>query len=156
MAAVLLVALVGVLVRAPLERVPENTIKFAVGLLLTSFGIFWGGEGAGVSWPGSDLAILGILAFLAVASAVLVRLLRRERISALPGGGRRMRHVRAFGAFWWDFIVGDDWVVAVGVAAGLGLSALLAHRDIAAWWVLPAAVVVVLVVSLRRATRNSS
>jgi hypothetical protein len=67
-----------------------------------------------------------------------------------------MRHVRAFGAFWWDFIVGDDWVVAVGVAAGLGLSALLAHRDIAAWWVLPAAVVVVLVVSLRRATRNSS
>jgi uncharacterized membrane protein len=83
-AAVLLVAVFGIVVRGPLERVPENTIKFAVGLLLTSFGIFWGGEGAGVDWPGSDLAILAILAFLAVVSAVLVRLLRRERISALP------------------------------------------------------------------------
>ena len=65
-----------------------------------------------------------------------------------------MRHVRAFGAFWWDFIVGDDWVVAAGVAAGLGLTAFLANRDIAAWWVLPLAVVAVLVVSLRRATRS--
>jgi len=83
-AAVLAVAIVGVLVRAPLERVPENTIKFAVGLALTTFGIFWGGEGAGVSWPGSDLAILAILAFLAVVSFVLVRQLRRERIAALP------------------------------------------------------------------------
>ncbi|MGZ4379889.1 MAG: hypothetical protein ACXVZ2_00245 [Gaiellaceae bacterium] len=67
-----------------------------------------------------------------------------------------MTYIRRFGAFWWDFIVGDDWVVAAGVAAGLGLSALLAHRDIAAWWVLPVTVVLVLVVSLRRATRNSS
>ncbi len=83
-AAVVVVAAVGLLVRAPLERVPENTIKFAVGLALTSFGIFWGGEGAGVSWPGSDLAILGILAFLALVSAVLVRLLHRERVAALP------------------------------------------------------------------------
>jgi hypothetical protein len=66
-----------------------------------------------------------------------------------------MSHLRAFGAFWWDFIVGDDWVVAAGVAAGLGLTAFLAHRDIAAWWVLPVAVALVLVVSLRRATRSS-
>jgi uncharacterized membrane protein len=87
-AAVALVVAVGFVVRSPLERVPENTIKFAVGLLLTSFGIFWGGEGAGVEWPGSDLAILGILAFLALASAVLVRLLRRERIAALPTEAR--------------------------------------------------------------------
>ena len=65
-----------------------------------------------------------------------------------------MKHVRAVGAFWWDFIVGDDWVVAAGVAAALGLTAFLAHRDIAAWWVLPVAVVLVLAVSLRRATRR--
>ena len=83
-AAVLVVAGFGLLVRGPLERVPENTIKFAVGLLLTSFGVFWGGEGAGVSWPGEDLAILGILAFLALVSVVLVRQLRRVRIAALP------------------------------------------------------------------------
>ena len=66
-----------------------------------------------------------------------------------------MSHIKAFGVFWWDFVVGDDWVVAAGVAVGLGLTALLAHRDIAAWWVLPATVVLVLVVSLRRATRSS-
>ena len=81
-----LVVVVGIAVRAPLERVPENTIKFAVGLLLTSFGVFWGGEGAGVSWPGSDLAILAILAFLALLSFALVRQLRRQRLAGLPAG----------------------------------------------------------------------
>ncbi|HVN62826.1 MAG TPA: hypothetical protein VMT59_16360 [Gaiellaceae bacterium] len=67
-----------------------------------------------------------------------------------------MKHIRAFGAFWWNFIVGDDWRVAAGVAIGLGLTALLSHRGIAAWWVLPATVAVVLVVSLRRATRDTA
>ena len=85
-AAVALVVAVGVVVRAPLSRVPENTIKFVVGLLLTSFGIFWAGEGAGVSWPGSDAAMLGILAFLALVSFALVRQLRRKRLVALPAG----------------------------------------------------------------------
>jgi uncharacterized membrane protein len=85
-AAVLLVAVVGVLVRAPLERVPENTMKFTVGLLLTSFGIFWGGEGAGVSWPGSELAILGILGFLALVSLLLTHQLRRQRRAAVLAG----------------------------------------------------------------------
>jgi uncharacterized membrane protein len=84
--AVAVVVAVGFVVRGPLERVPENTIKFAVGLLLTSFGIFWGGEGAGVSWPGSDVAILGILAFLAIVSFALTRQLHRQRLSALPVG----------------------------------------------------------------------
>jgi uncharacterized membrane protein len=84
--AVVLVVAVGLVVRAPLERVPENTIKFAVGLLLTSFGIFWSGEGAGVDWPGEDLAIVGILAFLALASFAFVRRLRERRHAALPTG----------------------------------------------------------------------
>ena len=81
--AVVVVALGGVLLRSPLERVPENTVKFAVGLMLTSFGIFWGGEGAGVDWPGGDVAILAILAFMALASFGLVRQLRRRRRLAL-------------------------------------------------------------------------
>jgi uncharacterized membrane protein len=81
-AAVVVVIAVGFVVRGPLERVPENALKFVVGVMLTSFGIFWAGEGAGVDWPGSDLAILGIIAYLALVSLVLVRLLRRRRRAA--------------------------------------------------------------------------
>jgi uncharacterized membrane protein len=83
-AAVVVVVAVGLLVRGPLERVPENTLKYGVGLLLTSFGVFWGGEGAGVEWPGSDLAILGILAFLGLVSFTLTRVLRRRRVVLRP------------------------------------------------------------------------
>jgi uncharacterized membrane protein len=83
-AAVVVVVAVGLLVRGPLERVPENSLKFVVGLLLSSFGVFWSGEGLGVEWPGSDLAILGILAFLGLVSYVLVRELRRRRFLLRP------------------------------------------------------------------------
>jgi uncharacterized membrane protein len=85
-AAVVLVVVVGVLVRKPLERVPENTIKFAVGLLLTSFGIFWAAEGAGVDWPGDELSLLAVIAFVGALSFGLVRSLRRQRLSAAPAG----------------------------------------------------------------------
>jgi uncharacterized membrane protein len=78
-AAIVLVAGVGVLARAPLARVPENTMKFAVGVMLTTFGIFWGAEGAGANWPGQDAAILGVLAFVIAWSALLVALLKRRR-----------------------------------------------------------------------------
>jgi uncharacterized membrane protein len=77
-AAVVLVVAVGLVVHEPLTQVPENLLKFVVGLLLTSFGTFWSAEGAGVSWPGSDLAILGILAVLAVVSFAYVTLLKRQ------------------------------------------------------------------------------
>jgi uncharacterized membrane protein len=83
-AALALVVVAGVLARGPLERVPENTIKFAVGLLLTSFGCFWGAEGAGVHWPGAELSLLGVIAFIAATSFVLVRLLRRQRVALVP------------------------------------------------------------------------
>ena len=79
LAAFLIVVIVGVLVRAPLSRVPENTIKFTVGVLLTSFGIFWAGEGMGASWPGGDVALLGLVALVTLASFALVRLLEHER-----------------------------------------------------------------------------
>jgi uncharacterized membrane protein len=84
--AVVLVTVAGVLVRGPLERVPENTIKFAVGLLLTSFGCFWGAEGAGVDWPGDELSLLAVLGFLGLLSFVLVRVLRRQRLALRPSG----------------------------------------------------------------------
>jgi Ca2+/H+ antiporter, TMEM165/GDT1 family len=68
LAAFVLVLFAGIAVRQPLARVPENTLKFGVGLMLTSFGVFWTGEGLGVNWPGSDLAILGfVIVFLLIA-----------------------------------------------------------------------------------------
>jgi uncharacterized membrane protein len=79
-AAVVVVVAVGVVVRGPLERVPENSLKFVVGVLLTSFGIFWAAEGAGVEWPGADLAVLGIVGFLGLVSLLLTRQLRRGRL----------------------------------------------------------------------------
>jgi uncharacterized membrane protein len=78
-AALVLVAGVGVAVRAPLARVPENTLKFAVGVMLTTFGIFWSTEGAGGSWPGSDAALFGVLAFVIALSALFVAVLRRRK-----------------------------------------------------------------------------
>ena len=61
-----------------------------------------------------------------------------------------MKHVIAFGRFWWDFIIGDDWLAAAGVAVALAATAL-----VATWWILPPAVAIVLAVSLRRATAHS-
>ncbi|MDB4958618.1 MAG: hypothetical protein JWO36_6187 [Myxococcales bacterium] len=75
--ALALVAIVGAVVHQPLSRVPENTMKFAVGLMLSAFGIFWSVEGAGAVWPGADLSILGILAFLTAMSLGMVGVLRR-------------------------------------------------------------------------------
>lgn len=77
-AAVAVVAAIGVAARAPLARVPENAMKFAVGVALSSFGVFWVGEGAGVRWPGGDAAILAILAGVGVASLAIVAALRRD------------------------------------------------------------------------------
>ena len=62
-----------------------------------------------------------------------------------------MTHLAAFGRFWWDFVIGDDWTAAAGVAVAIGGTAVLAAADITAWWLLPVAVVVVLYASLRRA-----
>ena len=81
--AIVLVGAVGLAVRGPLSRVPENTLKYAVGLMLTSFGTFWAAEGAGVQWPASDIAILGLLVVYAVISFGLVSTLQRRRATAL-------------------------------------------------------------------------
>jgi hypothetical protein len=64
-----------------------------------------------------------------------------------------VKYLGAFGRFWWDFIVGDDWSVAAVIAVGLVLTYLLAHRGLNAWWLLPLAVAVVLAHSLWGAAR---
>jgi len=86
-AALVLVGGVGLLVHRPLSAVPENSMKFAVGLLLSTFGTFWAAEGAGADWPGGDAAILAILACYIAVSFGLVALLRQRRASEAAAGG---------------------------------------------------------------------
>ena len=80
LAAVVLVMIVGAVLHKPLTQIPENALKFAVGLLLTAFGLFWLGEGLGAQWPGADLALLPLLALLAAVSALTVALARRVSV----------------------------------------------------------------------------
>jgi uncharacterized membrane protein len=85
-AAVLAVAAAGMAIHAPLERVPENTLKFVVGVMLTSFGMFWGAEGAGAHWPGNDAALLAIVPATLLFALTLVAALRRRGSRAISGG----------------------------------------------------------------------
>ena len=79
LAAVVMVTVAGITLRAPLAKVPENSLKFSVGVLLTSFGLFWGAEGAGAHWPGADVALLGIIASVLVLALSAVAWLRNRR-----------------------------------------------------------------------------
>ena len=83
--ALLVVLGAGLALHRPLSQVPENTLKFAVGLMLSSFGTFWAAEGAGANWPGGDLSILGILALYSLASWMYVSWLRREKAARSSG-----------------------------------------------------------------------
>ncbi len=175
-AAVLLVALVGCAARAPLARVPENTLKFAVGVLLTSFGMFWGAEGAGADWPAGDAALLAIvpgvlLAALALSSPRMRAVARprrvvkragerdeRKRDEQLPRERREAPLVRRAASLVsgvWRFVAGDDSRTAIGVVLALALTALLAALGASAWWTMPVAVLWLLGLSIRREARSA-
>jgi Ca2+/H+ antiporter, TMEM165/GDT1 family len=81
-AACLLVAAIGLVVHRALAKVPENTLKFAVGVMLSAFGIFWTGEGLGIGWPGADLAIVAFAALFLALALVMVILVRRPGADA--------------------------------------------------------------------------
>ncbi len=191
LAAVILVAGAGFALRRPLARVPENTMKFVVGVMLASFGVFWGAEGAGAVWPGADLALLGIIPFVAGLSLLLVGVLRGRRAreaapammatadaviagvqtaaqvtgqgspvghtaivsDAEPAPASIGRRLAAFGAFWYDFIVGDDWRVTAGIVVAFALTAVLAGSGGPSWWLVPVAVLILLPFSLIRLVR---
>jgi hypothetical protein len=125
------------------------------------------------AWLLVAAAAVGVISLLLKArrrcrAARPARVLRAEHADRDPGaapppgrdqpdrgrGGTGMRHVIAFLRFWYDFIVGDDWRVAVGVAAGLALTALVADRGDSAWWVLPIVVMVVMAGALLRSVRE--
>ncbi len=80
LAACVVVLGVGVVVHRPLSRVPENTLKFGVGVMLAAFGVFWTGEGLGVEWPGQDLALLVFIALFLVTGVATASLLRRPAV----------------------------------------------------------------------------
>ncbi len=162
--AVLVVVLVGIVARAPLARVPENTIKFAVGVMLSSFGIFWGAEGAGADWPAGDAALLAIIPVVSIAALAIAwtagrtahRASRESRSThvqriARIGEAQHSKRVPAFILAAWEFVVGDDWRMALGVALALALTALLVTAGLRAWWVMPGATLALLALSIRRA-----
>src|SRR5579871_3437931 len=83
-AAIVVVTLTGIAVKAPLTKVPENWMKFAVGVMLTSFGTFWGAEGAGVAWPGNDAALLVLVPVVALVGVGGILWLRSRKVAATP------------------------------------------------------------------------
>jgi uncharacterized membrane protein len=83
LAAGALVLVFGALVHRPLARVPENALKFGVGVMLSAFGVFWSGEGLGVHWPGDDLAVLAFVALFLACGLGLVALLRQPSVETV-------------------------------------------------------------------------
>jgi len=80
LAACVLVLAVGAIVHRPLSRVPENTLKFGVGVMLSAFGVFWTGEGLGIAWPGQDIALLFFAALFLAAGLIGSSLARKLRM----------------------------------------------------------------------------
>ncbi len=162
--AVVLVTIAGFAIHKPLSKVPENSMKFIVGTLLTSFGIFWGAEGAGAQWPHQDLSLLAIIPFVLLICFGLIEILKVRKSKNLPvrkinlptfteprkDSSVPVRWVGGFLFFWYDFIIGDDWRVAAGVVAGFfALHAIGASS----WWLMPVVVALMLSFTLLEATR---
>lgn len=88
MAALLVVFLLGLVLHRPVEMIPENTLKFVVGVLLCAFGTFWVGEGIGLAWPGEDLAVMALNAGFLAAALVAVPICRARLPARAPSPAR--------------------------------------------------------------------
>lgn len=176
--AVVLVVIAGIALRKPLARVPENTMKYIVGVMLTSFGIFWGAEGAGVKWPHSDAALLAIVPFVVVISSTMILILKSMKShealvlessalhesnavdfddldsEAILDDRGAWKLVKDFGYFWYDFLIGDDIIGFGIVIAGLEVTNILVHSGHNGWWAMPLAVTILLPVNLLRVVRK--
>ena len=162
--AVVLVTIAGFAIHKPLSKVPENTMKFIVGTLLTSFGIFWGAEGAGAEWPHQDLSLVAIIPFVLLLSFGLIEILKIRKSKNLPirklnlptfsepskDSSVIIRWIGEFLFFWYDFIIGDDWRVAAGVVAGFFA---IHSLGVSSWWLMPVVVAALLSSTLLEATR---
>jgi uncharacterized membrane protein len=170
--AVVVVVFAGAALRKPLARVPENTMKFIVGIMLTAFGIFWGAEGAGAMWPGKDLSILGLIAFMVAISYGLILWLRRRKLSPASVKVRPdfdeadsaavlqergwVKSIKAFGYFWYDFLIGDDLTGTLMVILALEATNLAFHSGANTWYVLPVVVALALLRNLWVTTSSKS
>jgi len=179
-AAIAIVIIMGAIVRGPLSRVPENTLKFVVGVMLTSFGLFWGAEGVGAAWPGSDAALLIIAPAVLVFCLLLVVVFRNRRRAAeskpaqskpaqapaaapaAPASGPTATAtvtkaepglLTRFGLFWYDFVIGDDWQIAAGVVLLLVITGLASGWALA-WLITVVAVGLLIPYGTARAARG--
>lgn len=150
------VSVVGVFVRQPLTRVPENTVKYAVGVMLTSFGTFFAGEGLGVSWWNGDVVLLPMIVGYAAAAFLFVQYLRRGRptgFAELP----ILRMLKAAVLEVWGLFVVDGMLAIFAVGALLFVIVYidrLGGQRPTAGWVLVAGVLLAIAVALRRAKRS--
>ena len=153
-ASLLVVLAAGIVLRQPLTRVPENLVKYAVGVMLTAFGTFFAGEGLGVTWWNGDWAILALIAGYALASFIFVRLLLWRPAEIVDS--RAVRMVRAAANEVWSLFVTDRLLAFFAAAALVGASLFLSHttgQKTNAGLLLVAGVVVALGISLWAAAR---
>ncbi len=166
--ALVMVLAAAVALRAPLSRVPENTLKFVVGVLATVFGLFWAGEGAGGGWPFADAALLPLLALVVATSVALVAWLKaRIKVHPLRSAGTVaaptdgtptpannqyavVKALRSFLIFAYEFVIGDDWATALVIFAATWLSSFAGVAILAITFVL------VLPFGLRRVLKKIS
>ncbi|MFI5386550.1 MAG: hypothetical protein ACHQ50_10570 [Fimbriimonadales bacterium] len=152
------VVAIGIYARHPLTRVPENTLKYAVGVMLTAFGTFFAGEGLGVDWWNGDIVILPLIAGYAVASTVLVQYLRRRpRLDVEHWAAYRW--VRATVLEVWGLFVTDGTLAILVVATLLFVAVFIdrlgGQRSVAGL-VLIAGVLLAIAVALRAAARRAA
>jgi Ca2+/H+ antiporter, TMEM165/GDT1 family len=148
-----IVVIAGVIVHQPLSRVPENLMKYVVGVMLTAFGTFFAGEGLGIEWWHADLVLLPLIGGYALVSVILVWALRRSpRVAGEPS--RPLKILRAIGEEVWGLFVGDGPLAIATVAAIAVIGVIVAHWQggtQVAGVLLAAAVVVALMIGLGEA-----
>jgi uncharacterized membrane protein len=125
LASLIVVVAAGIVFRAPLTRVPENTMKYVVGILLTSFGTFFAGEGIGVTWWHDDVVLLPLIAIYGAGSLAAVWVLRHPR--AVTVEVRFLRTVRAAASEVWGLFVDDGALAIAAVAVLLGVAVFVDH-----------------------------
>lgn len=160
LAAVVVVVLAGVFLKKPLTRVPENAMKFVVGLVISTFGVFWVTQGTGVYWTLSDLALIPILLTFAILSFVLVLVLKSRHKKYLASGKTvstklaKTPKLNYVIQFIYDFLVGDDWPIALVIYLALAASYLLQNVNNLIQWLVLAVVVAITSFRLLRITKN--